>query len=119
MSRHCLHICPVETPETKEIRSDFGVRHAKDCPLGLIVVAAGPDGAVRPWGEGYLKAFKVHWEKTTLESVVAGEWAIERNSYKSTDTPQGGGAAVEDTGQASTLTTTTLMDVARATRRQE
>lgn len=54
--------------------------------------------AVRPWVDGYLKAFKTHWEKPSLESVVAGDWAFERYCYRSTDTPQGGGKAVEDTG---------------------
>jgi ketosteroid isomerase-like protein len=54
--------------------------------------------AVRKWAEDYLKAFTTHWNKTSQEFVVAGEWAFERYSYKSTDTPKAGGAAVEDTG---------------------
>jgi len=54
--------------------------------------------AVRPWLEGYLKAFKTHWDKPVQEFVVNGEWAFERYSYKSTDAPAGGGAVVEDTG---------------------
>ena len=54
--------------------------------------------AVRPWLEAYLKAFKTHWDKPVQEFVVNGEWAFERYSYKSTDTPAGGGAVVEDTG---------------------
>jgi ketosteroid isomerase-like protein len=54
--------------------------------------------AVRPWLEGYLKAFKTHWDKPVQEFVVNGEWAFERYSYRSTDTPAGGGAVVEDTG---------------------
>jgi len=33
------------------------------------------------------------------EFVVAGDWGFERYSYNSTDTPQGGGAAVQDTGK--------------------
>ena len=32
------------------------------------------------------------------EFVVNGDWAFERYAYKSTDTPVGGGAVVEDTG---------------------
>ena len=55
--------------------------------------------AVRPWAQGYLNAFRIHWEKASLEFVVAGDWAFELYSYKSTDTPQGGGAALEDTGK--------------------
>lgn len=54
--------------------------------------------AVRPWLEGYLKAFKTHWDKPVQEFVVNGAWAFERYAYKSTDTPVGGGAVVEDTG---------------------
>ena len=54
--------------------------------------------AVRPWVEAYLKAFKTHWEKASLEFVVTGEWAFERYSYKSTDTSRGAGAVVQDTG---------------------
>lgn len=54
--------------------------------------------AVRPWLEGYLKAYKTHWDKPVQEFVVSGDWAFERYSYKSTDTPLAGGAPVEDTG---------------------
>jgi ketosteroid isomerase-like protein len=54
--------------------------------------------AVRPWLDGYIKAYKTHWDKPVQEFVVAGEWAFERYTYKSTDTPVGGGAPVEDTG---------------------
>lgn len=54
--------------------------------------------AVRPWLEGYLEAYKTHWDKPVLEFVVSGDWAFERYSYKSTDTPRGGGDIVEDTG---------------------
>lgn len=54
--------------------------------------------AIRPWLEGYLAAYKTHWDKTVEEFVVAGEWAFERYSYKSTDTPFDGGSAFQDTG---------------------
>jgi len=54
--------------------------------------------AVKPWLEGYLKAFKTHWDKPVQEFVISGEWAFERYSYKSSDTPLAGGALVEDTG---------------------
>lgn len=53
---------------------------------------------VRNWAEGYLQTFTTHWDKTSQEFVVAGDWAFERYSYKSTDTPKAGGAAVVDTG---------------------
>ena len=54
--------------------------------------------AVREWAKGYLEAFTTHWDKTSQEFKVAGEWAFERYSYKSTDTPKAGGAPVEDIG---------------------
>ncbi|MBI3847176.1 MAG: nuclear transport factor 2 family protein [Planctomycetes bacterium] len=54
--------------------------------------------AVRPWVDGYLKAFKTHWDKTISEFVVNGDWAFERYAWKSTDTPRGGGDVVRDTG---------------------
>ena len=54
--------------------------------------------AVRPWAEGYLQAFTTFWDKQSQELVMAGDWAFERYSYKSTDTPRGGGSPVLDTG---------------------
>src|SRR5678815_4832724 len=54
--------------------------------------------AVRPWLEAYLKAYKTHWDKPVQEFIVNGDWAIERYSYTSTDTPIGGGDVVTDTG---------------------
>lgn len=54
--------------------------------------------AVRPWLEGYLAAYRTHWDKPVQEFVVAGEWAFERYSYTSTDTPRAGGDPLVDTG---------------------
>lgn len=54
--------------------------------------------AVRDWINSYIKAYTTHWDKTAQEFKVAGEWAFERYSYKSTDTPKTGGAVVNDTG---------------------
>lgn len=54
--------------------------------------------AVRKWAQDYLEAFTTHWDKTSEEFKVAGDWAFERYSYKSTDTPKTGGAPVVDTG---------------------
>lgn len=54
--------------------------------------------AVRPWLEGYLKAYKTHWDKPVQEFTVSGEWAFERYAWTSTDTPVAGGAPVTDTG---------------------
>ena len=54
--------------------------------------------AVRPWLEAYIKAYKTHWDKPVQEFVVNGDWAFERYSYTSTDTPIAGGNPVTDTG---------------------
>jgi ketosteroid isomerase-like protein len=54
--------------------------------------------AVRPWLEAYLKAYKTHWDKPVQEFVVNGDWAFERYSYTSIDTPIAGGSPATDTG---------------------
>ena len=54
--------------------------------------------AVKPWLLDYLKAFKTHWDKPVKEFVVNGDWAFERYSFTSTDTPLAGGDSVKDTG---------------------
>ena len=54
--------------------------------------------AVRKWAQDYIGAYTTHWDKTLQEFKVAGEWAFERYSYKSTDNPKAGGAPVVDTG---------------------
>jgi ketosteroid isomerase-like protein len=54
--------------------------------------------AVRAWVDGYYKAFRTKWEKPVQEFVVSGDYAFERYSYTSTDTPVGGGKDVVDTG---------------------
>jgi len=68
----------------------------------VFLAAHGPPmvgkAAVRPWAEGYLQAFTTSWDKQSQEFVVAGDWAFERYSYRSTDTPRGGGEPVQDTG---------------------
>ena len=58
---------------------------------------------VSDWVMGYLEAYRTVWEKTSLEFVVRDDWAYERYSYKSVDTPRPGGPAggttvVTDTG---------------------
>ncbi|MFG0284624.1 MAG: nuclear transport factor 2 family protein [Phycisphaerales bacterium JB039] len=55
--------------------------------------------AVRAWAAPYLEAYEVHWEKTTLELVVAGDWAIEQYAYVENDTPRGDWPALTDTGK--------------------
>jgi ketosteroid isomerase-like protein len=54
--------------------------------------------AVRAWADGYLKAFHTNWDKPVQEFIVSGDYAFERYSYTSTDTPVGGGKPVVDTG---------------------
>jgi ketosteroid isomerase-like protein len=54
--------------------------------------------AVRPWLEAYLTAYTTHWDKPVQEFVVNGDWAFERYSFKSKDTPKGVGAVVEGSG---------------------
>jgi len=56
--------------------------------------------ARRRSGRGWkvISAYETHWDKPVLEFVVSGDWAFERYSYRSTDTPRGGGDMVEDTG---------------------
>ena len=53
---------------------------------------------VAPWVAGYFAAYATHWEKTTLEFVVSGDWAFERYAYWVVDTPRAGGDAVTDSG---------------------
>ena len=54
--------------------------------------------AVRPRIAEYLKAYHTHWDKPVKEFVASCDWAFERYSYTSTDTPVGDGAPVLDTG---------------------
>ena len=54
--------------------------------------------AVRAWADGYYKAFHTKWDKPVQEFVVSGDYAFERYSYTSTDTPIGGGKTLVDTG---------------------
>ena len=55
--------------------------------------------AVRAWVDGYFGAYKAVWKKTTLDFIVAGDWAFERYAYESTDTPKAGGSAATDKGK--------------------
>jgi len=55
--------------------------------------------AVRGWLDTYLKAYRIHWDKTTDEFWIAGDWAIERYSYVEADTAAGGGAILGDHGK--------------------
>ncbi len=54
--------------------------------------------ALRPWLTGYVEAFDTRWDKPVQEFVVNGDWAWERYSYTSTDTPKAGGDPIVGTG---------------------
>lgn len=69
----------------------------------VVFLAAGDKpivgkAAVRAWADGYYKAFHTRWDKPVQEFVISGDYAFERYSYTSTDTPVGGGDNVVDTG---------------------
>ena len=69
----------------------------------VVFLAAGDKpivgkAAVRAWADGYYKAFHTKWDKPVQEFVISGDYAFERYSYTSTDTPVGGGKDVVDTG---------------------
>lgn len=53
---------------------------------------------VGPWVAGYFDAVETAWEKTSVEFVVAGDWAYERYTYTVVDTPKGGTESYTDTG---------------------
>ena len=58
---------------------------------------------VGAWVKGYFEAYRTVWVKTSLEFIVKDDWAYERYSYKSVDTPRADGPAagtpvVTDTG---------------------
>lgn len=55
--------------------------------------------AVRAWAGPYLAAYEVHWEKTSLELVVNGDWAFEQYAYVEDDTHRDGGPPLEDEGK--------------------
>ena len=59
--------------------------------------------AVSDFAKGYFEAYRTVWVKTTVEFIVKDDWAYERYTYKSVDTPRLGGPAdgtpvVTDTG---------------------
>ena len=59
--------------------------------------------AVSEFATGYFEAYQTVWVKTSVEFIVRDDWAYERYTYKSVDTPRPGGPAagtpvVTDTG---------------------
>ena len=53
---------------------------------------------IEPWVRGYFDAVETSWEKTSLEFVIAGDWAFERYAYKLVDSPRDGGDTYIETG---------------------
>jgi ketosteroid isomerase-like protein len=55
--------------------------------------------AVREWVGGYFGAYETRWEKTSLGFTVTGDLAVERYTYKATDTDKQTGAVTTDIGK--------------------
>ena len=58
---------------------------------------------VSDFAKGYFEAYQTVWVKTSVEFIVRDDWAYERYTYQSVDTPRPGGPAdgtpvVTDTG---------------------
>jgi ketosteroid isomerase-like protein len=54
--------------------------------------------AVSRWLAASLQHFRTHWDKPVQELVVSGDWAFERATYHSQDTPIAGGPVAEGSG---------------------
>lgn len=55
--------------------------------------------AVREWAAPYLDAYQIHWDKTSLEFIVVGDWAIEQYAYEENDSARDAGPALRDIGK--------------------
>lgn len=55
--------------------------------------------AVREWAQPYLEAYKIHWDKTSLEFIVVGDWAFEQYAYIERDVARDGSGPLNDTGK--------------------
>ena len=55
--------------------------------------------ALRKWAQAYVDAYKIHWDKTSLDFIVSGNWAFERYAYKATNTDRKTGEVTHDTGK--------------------
>ncbi len=96
---HTAHAAYVDAINTNDVETIMGI--LTDDVVFMAPNAPLMEGkaAIRPWVEGYVNAFRSRWIKTTLEFVVAGDWAFEQYSYESADTPRAGGATLRDTGK--------------------
>jgi ketosteroid isomerase-like protein len=55
--------------------------------------------AVKTWAASYFAAYRTRWEKRSIGFTVAGDYAFERYTYKSTDTDKKSGAVTTDVGK--------------------
>ena len=55
--------------------------------------------AVGNWVAGYFAAYRTKWEKTSIGFTLAGDWAFERYTYRSTDVDRKTGAVTTDVGK--------------------
>jgi|UPI00048A7DFE ketosteroid isomerase-like protein len=55
--------------------------------------------AVRKWVANYFAAVKSVWDKQTLSFTVSGDWAVERYSWKVTETDRKTGVTTHTTGK--------------------
>ena len=97
-SAHQAHEAYVTAINSNDLNAMLGVLTDDVVFLSAHEAPMVGKAAVRPWLEAYLKAYKTHWDKPVQEFVVNGDWAFERYSYTSNDTPLGGGDVVTDTG---------------------
>jgi ketosteroid isomerase-like protein len=95
---HRAHQAYVEAINSNNLDSLLGMLTSDVVFLSANEPVMVGKAAVRRWLEGYLAAYRTHWDKPVQEFVVAGDWAFERYSYTSTDTARTGGTVVRDTG---------------------
>ena len=95
---HRAHQAYVEAINSNNLDSVLGMLTSDVVFLSANEPVMVGKAAVRHWLEGYIAAYRTHWDKPVQEFVVAGDWAFERYSYTSTDTARTGGTVVRDTG---------------------
>ena len=54
---------------------------------------------MRKWVANYFAAVKSVWDKQTLSFTVSGDWAVERYSWKVTETDRKTGVTTHTTGK--------------------
>jgi ketosteroid isomerase-like protein len=54
---------------------------------------------LRAWAEGMYQQFSVSGQYLSSDVTVAGDWAIQRYTYRLTLTPKAGGESMEESGK--------------------